>query len=116
MDLDQVVTREDEQLQTVGHHWPIDGPLTKDMRDHMERIGVCLSCHKEIPSGRFIYRVISRVGNYLGMIPKTDAEHQKLIGRAMFIAANVEIFGGLIATIFGLAIIFYFLRWRKRAK
>ena len=116
MDLDQVVTREDEQLQTVGHHWPIDGPLTREMRDHMERVGVCLSCHKEIPSGRFVYRVISKVGDYLGMIPKTDAEHQKLIGRAIFIAANFEIFGGLIAAIVGLVIIVYFLRRRGKAK
>jgi hypothetical protein len=116
MDLDQVVTREDEQLQTVGHHWPTDGPLTREMRDHMERVGVCLSCHKEIPSGRFVYRVISKIGDYLGMIPKTDAEHQKLIGRAIFIAANVEIFGGLMAAIVGLVIIVYFLRRRKKAK
>jgi hypothetical protein len=115
MDLDQVVNREGEQMQTVGHHWPLDGPLTAEMRDHMERVGVCLSCHKEIPSGRFVYRVISKIGDYLGMIPKTDAEHQKLIGRAMFIAANVEIFGVLIAGIVVLLLIFYFGRRRKRA-
>jgi hypothetical protein len=84
MDLDQVVTREGEQLQTVGHHWPLDGPLTKEMRDHMERVGVCLSCHKDVPSGRMVYRIISAVGNRLGLIPKTDHEHQGLIGRALF--------------------------------
>ncbi|MGD8258158.1 MAG: hypothetical protein PVG08_18285 [Desulfobacterales bacterium] len=39
MDLDQVITREGEQLQTVGHHWPLDGPLSAEMRDHMERVG-----------------------------------------------------------------------------
>jgi hypothetical protein len=112
MDLDQVVTRDDEQMQTVGHHWPLDGPLPKEMRDHMERVGVCLSCHKEIPSARFVYRVISMVGDYLGMIPKTDAEHQKLIGRAMFIAANVEIFGGVVAAIIVFILIIYFIRRR----
>ena len=93
MDLDQVVTREGEQVQSVGQHWPLSGPLTKDQRDHMERIGVCLSCHKDIPTGTLTYRVVSKVGNVLGLIPKTDAEHQKLIARAMFVAANVEIFG-----------------------
>ncbi|UCE55429.1 MAG: hypothetical protein JSV31_08300 [Desulfobacterales bacterium] len=112
MDLDQVVSREGEQMQTVGHHWPLDGPLTKEMRDHMERVGVCLSCHKEIPSGRLVYRVISKVGDYLGMIPKTDPEHQKLIGRAMFIAANVEIFGGLVAAIVVFILIIYYIRRR----
>lgn len=32
MDLDNVINREDQQLQTVGHHWPLDGPLPKEMR------------------------------------------------------------------------------------
>ena len=115
MDLDQVVTREEEQLQTVGHHWPLSGPLSKDQRDHMERVGVCLSCHKEIPSGRFVYRFISKVGGILGLIPKTDAEHQKLIMRAMFIAANVEVFGGLIVMLIvgALVVYFFFIRPRR---
>jgi len=115
MDLDQIVTRDDEQLQTVGSHWPKSGPLTKEIRDNMERVGVCLSCHKDVPSGRFVYRVISQVGDFLGMIPKTDAEHQKLIGRAMLVAANVEIFGVLIAGIVALLLIVNFVRRRKRA-
>lgn len=53
MDLDQVVTRDDIQLQTVGHHWPLSGPLTKDMRDRMEKVGVCISCHKDFNPGFF---------------------------------------------------------------
>ena len=48
-----------------------------------------------------------------GLAPATDAEHQKLIGRAMFIAANVEIFGVLIGIILILLVIVYFAR-RKR--
>jgi hypothetical protein len=114
MDLDQIVTREDERLQTVGSHWPKSGPLTKEIRDNMERVGVCLSCHKDVPSGRFVYRVISQVGDFLDMIPKTDAEHQKLIGRAMFVAANVEIFGVLIAGIVVLILIVKFVRRRQQ--
>jgi hypothetical protein len=53
MDLDQVVTRDNKQLQTVGHHWPLSGPLTKDQRDRMEKVGVCISCHKDFTSGFF---------------------------------------------------------------
>lgn len=36
MDLDNVVNREDLQLQTVGHHWPFDDPLPKDVRGNMD--------------------------------------------------------------------------------
>ncbi len=53
MDLDQIVTRDDEQLQTVGHHWPLSGPLPKETRDRMEKVGVCISCHKDFSPGFF---------------------------------------------------------------
>ncbi|NNG01725.1 MAG: cytochrome C [Desulfobacteraceae bacterium] len=112
MDLDNIVNREDQQLQTVGHHWPLDGPLPKEMRDNMERQGVCLSCHREIPEGRFIYQVIAKLGAKLGMVPETDAEHMKLIGKAMFIAANLQIFGPLIAMV--LVILFIFKIGRRK--
>ena len=113
MDLDNVVNRKDDQLQTVGHHWPLDGPLPKEMRDNMERTGVCLSCHKEIPEGKFVYRVISKVGDALGMVPKNDADHMKLIGKAMFIAANLQIFGPLVAVVLIVLVVVFF--WRRRA-
>ena len=46
-DLSQIVTRDDEQLVSVGSHWPITGPLPKEMRDKMERTGLCIGCHQE---------------------------------------------------------------------
>jgi hypothetical protein len=116
MDLDQVVTREGEQVQSVGQHWPLSGPLTKDQRDQMERIGVCLSCHKHVPDGAFAYRVVSRAGSVLGLIPKTDEEHQKLIGRALYMAANVEVLGGIVfATLVVILGIYFVFRRKKRS-
>jgi hypothetical protein len=53
MDLDQIVTRDNKQLQTVGHHWPLSSPLTKEMRDRMEKVAVCISCHKDFSPGFF---------------------------------------------------------------
>ena len=81
----------------------------------MERVGVCLSCHKDLPSGNFVYRMISKAGSVLGMIPKTDAEHQKLIGRAMFVAANVEVFGTLILVVAVVAVMLYLIMRKKTA-
>ena len=52
-DLNQVVSRDDKQLQTIGHHWPLSGPLPKEMRDKIEKIGVCITCHQHIPVGSF---------------------------------------------------------------
>jgi hypothetical protein len=79
----------------------------------MERVGVCLSCHKDIPTGNFVYRLVSKAGSVLGLIPKTDADHQKLIGRALFIAAGVEVFGAIIAVLVVVAGMFYLMRRKK---
>ncbi len=46
-DLSKIVTRKNEQLVSVGSHWPLTGPLPVEMRNKMERTGVCLGCHKE---------------------------------------------------------------------
>ena len=45
---DQIVTREGKQLQTVGSHWETDGPLPQEMREKMEKTGVCIGCHQNM--------------------------------------------------------------------
>ncbi|MFQ5559880.1 MAG: multiheme c-type cytochrome [Nitrospinota bacterium] len=52
-DLSQIVTRDDEQLVSIGSHWPLTGPLPKKMRDGIERTGLCLGCHKEMENRAF---------------------------------------------------------------
>ncbi len=47
-DWSQVVTREGKQLQTVGTHWPASRPLDQDMRERMEKTGLCMGCHQNM--------------------------------------------------------------------
>ncbi|MFQ6006287.1 MAG: cytochrome C [Woeseia sp.] len=47
-DLSQIITRDDEQLVSIGSHWPLTGPLSKDMRRKMERTGLCMGCHQNM--------------------------------------------------------------------
>ena len=47
-DLSQIVTRDGKQLVTVGSHWPLTGPLPQDMREKMERTGLCMGCHQNM--------------------------------------------------------------------
>ena len=61
-------------------------------------------------SGKVIYQFISKVGGILGMIPKTDQEHKALIARAMFIAANVEVFTPIILGMIAFFVVLYFRR------
>ena len=47
-DLSQIVTRDDEQLVSIGSHWPLTGPLPAWMREKMERTGLCMGCHQNM--------------------------------------------------------------------
>lgn len=47
-DLSQIVTRDGEQLTSVGSHWPLTGPLPQEMREKMERTNLCMGCHQEM--------------------------------------------------------------------
>lgn len=47
-DLSQIITRDGEQLVTVGSHWPLSGPLTDEQRSKMERTGLCMGCHQNM--------------------------------------------------------------------
>jgi hypothetical protein len=79
MDLDQVVTREGKQLQTVGHHWPGSRPLNQEQRENMERVGVCVGCHLNFPEKTDAIAERDKMGRMAGKGPITDVEHEKLL-------------------------------------
>jgi hypothetical protein len=78
MDFDwsQVVTRDGKQTHTVGSHWTLSGPLPKEMRDKMERTGVCFGCHQLMGDEKFWSKVTQP--GYL-----TDQEHWDLMRKAI---------------------------------
>lgn len=47
-DLSRIVTEDGKQLVTVGSHWPLTGPLPQEMREKMERTGLCMGCHQNM--------------------------------------------------------------------
>ncbi len=79
MDLGRVVTREGKQLQTVGHHWPDSRPLNKEQRDNMERVGVCIGCHRKFPEKTAAMAERDKTGKMVGKIPITDRKHQEIL-------------------------------------
>jgi len=49
MDFDwSTIIKDGQQVQTVGTHWPLSRSLPKEMRDGMERTGLCMGCHREM--------------------------------------------------------------------
>jgi hypothetical protein len=71
IDWSQIVTRDGEQLQIVGSHWPDSRPLDQDQRVRMERTGVCMGCHQNMADTEFwTDEVVAKYGRML-----TDNEH-----------------------------------------
>jgi len=75
-DLSQIVTRDDKQLVSVGSHWPLTGPLPKEMREKMERTGLCLGCHAEMQKDE-IWSKVSKPG-FLN-----NKAHQEIMKKAL---------------------------------
>ncbi len=75
-DLSQIVTRDGKQLVSVGSHWPLTGPLPNDMREKMERTGLCMGCHTEM-SNEAIWGKVSKPG-FLD-----NEAHQKLMNESV---------------------------------
>jgi len=46
-DLSAIIDEDGNQLVSVGSHWDLTGPLPQDVRDSVEKAGVCQSCHEE---------------------------------------------------------------------
>ena len=113
MDLSQVVTRDGKQLQTVGHHWPDSGPLSQDQRERMERVGVCIACHKDLPDGDIAMSVLSKTGDFLGLAPHGTQAHMDLLNSDINWAARTRLLApivGLIIFLMGVVI------WRQRKR
>ncbi len=115
IDLSQVVTRDGKQVQTVGHHWPLSGPLPQETRDKMERVGVCISCHQDIPDGTLPVVLTAQMGKILDMTPYSDKEHSKLLNKDLrWSSLSRFLIGGMMVVI---GVLFYLLiKQGKRQK
>jgi hypothetical protein len=47
-DLSRILIEDGQQLVSVGSHWDLTGPLPQEMREKMERTGLCLGCHQNM--------------------------------------------------------------------
>jgi len=75
-DLSRIVTEDGQQLVTVGSHWPLFGPLPQEMRDKMERTGLCMGCHQNMTDEELWGKV-----NSPGFV--TNEEHQDVLDAAL---------------------------------
>jgi hypothetical protein len=70
------IVKDDQQVQTVGTHWPLSKALPKEVRDGMERTGLCLGCHREMTNAE-LWAKVSEPGTL------NDAEHIELLNKLL---------------------------------
>jgi len=112
-DWSRFVTEEGKQVKTVGHHFKLSRPLNQEERQHIEREGVCLSCHKEIPEESLAVGLLHHAAKFIHMLPKTNEQHESLIHKMLLLTAWGQVGGGAAG---GIVAIVVFLWWRKRRK
>ncbi len=81
-DWSQIITRSNVQLQTVGNHWRLTGPLPKKLRDRIKRTGICMGCHKNM-SNKILWNKFNKV--------KNDKQHIKLMDELLKKAAKAKL-------------------------
>lgn len=111
IDWSQIVTRDGQQLQIVGSHWPDSRPLDQDQRERMERTGVCMGCHRNMADTAFWSdKVVAKYGRMLtddqhiehmdevlreavaaGGVPVSDQQTELEAARATTVAAEGEV-------------------------
>jgi len=108
-DYSQFIDENGTQLMTVGHHWKLSGPLSKEQRDKLDRRGVCLSCHKDIPAGNLAISAmkhIAKMANY-----KVDTkEHMGILNKLLNLGAWIQVTFVILLSlliIFGIYVMFF---------
>jgi hypothetical protein len=119
-DWSRFVTEDGQQLQTVGSHFSLSRPLNNQERAHINRQGVCLACHQEIPDQSLAASFLHHAAKYAGMLPKTPKQHNALVYKILMVTAwlqtSLAIAGPLLVI---LCIVLWFVirqRRRKRAE
>ncbi len=70
------IIKDDQQVQTVGTHWPLSRALPKEMRDAMDRTGLCMGCHREMTNAELWAKVSTK-----GQL--NDAQHIELMNKLL---------------------------------
>ena len=101
-DYSQFVDENGTQVMTVGHHFKLSQALSKEQRDKLDRRGVCISCHINIPDGNLAVSAMTHVAQ-MAEVNIDNKEHRSIVSKVMNLSAWVQIFGLMIF----MMIIFY---------
>jgi hypothetical protein len=92
-------------FMTLSNYGRLSGILTKDQREKLDRRGLCLSCHEDIPSGNLAVSAMIHVGKMAEI--KIDKQmHFNILNKLLSIAAWAQILGGLFISLLIMFVIY----------
>ena len=112
MDWSRFVSEKGRQLQTVGHHFKLSGPLNAATRSKLDRRGVCLSCHQTIPDKDLAVSLMSHTAKYAGVVIDNET-HQGILHKILLLSAWTQVLLGLLVGVGVVLLVFNFLRRKK---
>ena len=98
------------QLQTVGNHWKLSQALDNKTREKLDRRGVCLSCHQEMPSEDIAVSLMVHTAQFAGIKIDNDM-HKSIVNKTVLLTAWVQVLGGLLL---GGGMVYLYMRRRKQ--
>jgi hypothetical protein len=115
-DWSKIVTEDGKQLQTIGHHFSLSRPLNNEERSKLDRRGVCLSCHQEIPDKDLAVSLLHHISE-VSNIEVDKKMHSSILHKILLIGAWTQVLGifVLVGGIFGFAT-WFLLKKRKMNK
>ncbi len=98
-----------KQVQTVGNHWKLSSALDNETRAKLDRRGMCLSCHEDIPSGNLAISAMAHAAKMAGV--KVDKKmHSTILNKVLNIGAWVQV---ILPILMGVFLLWFFV-FRKR--
>jgi len=112
-DYSQFIDENGTQLMTVGHHFKLSQPLDKEQRDKLDRRGVCISCHVNIPEGNLAVSAMTHIAE-MAELKIDNKEHQNILNKILNLSAYVQI-GGIIIFLLLFTYIMYTVFYKNRS-
>ncbi len=88
------------QVQTVGNHWRLSQALDRQTLDKLDRSGVCLSCHQEIPNKSLAVSAMAHMKE-MGGIDIDNRRHRDIVHKSVWLSAWMQVFGGVLLVLLG---------------
>ncbi len=98
-DYSVIIDANGTQVQTVGNHWRLSQALDQAVLQKLDRRGVCLSCHSEIPKESLAVSALSHIKAMSGM-QIDNAAHRKIVHKSLLLSAWTQLLLGIAAVLF----------------